>query len=594
MTTKLRSNQVERLRVNVRDFGAKGDGVTDDTAAIKAAFAAAGSSNWVVEFPTAEYVFNTDVAFGINLQSVSNFRVVGNGSILKTSDGTPGTGNGVFMYIQDCVNGSIEGLTFDGNLPTRTGNVVQGDHCVKLRDANKRIKFINCRFINAVSDGFYVDQTLGNPPSEDIELVNCEASGCYRGGVSVIDSLRFKVSGGRFHNNVGSAPQHGIDFEDDGIGSNVEPTVIGAKFDNNGGVGLQISGLTGTTDAQISNCYFKENGLAAINVGTSDGVYIKDSVFGGVTSEITRAVLDIGASVADGDVTLENLTFRDINPAGSGKACIYVHSAMTGFLKVDGITVNGFNCQGIFSDTDNAHIANVTLNNGTGVGSNYPFFIGGSRTKMSNIKQYDCSLGSLVGANGVGTELDGFSSVDCDGAYAIYFNTSDVSLRNASVIQTTSIPSGQTAIIMSGAPNCVSNLVAKSAGTNYNSTNTLQLTGGVSSSTIFGPISGSHWGDERLSADIGDNDLALVRGVDAQVVYAASPLSTTRTVTLPTTGVKNGDKFKVVRTDTATGASNLVVATITPSNDVLQVGEYLMVQYDGSAWRAIEKGNVRN
>ena len=45
--------------VNVKDFGAKGDGVTDDTAAIRAAMAAAaGGGSPYVYFPKGQYVFS--------------------------------------------------------------------------------------------------------------------------------------------------------------------------------------------------------------------------------------------------------------------------------------------------------------------------------------------------------------------------------------------------------------------------------------------------------------------------------------------------------------------------------------------------------
>jgi hypothetical protein len=68
-----------RESVSVKDFGATGDGVTDDTAAIQAALTAAGANDAAVIFPFGEYL----VTSGLNVPA--NVKIEGNNSTVKTN-----------------------------------------------------------------------------------------------------------------------------------------------------------------------------------------------------------------------------------------------------------------------------------------------------------------------------------------------------------------------------------------------------------------------------------------------------------------------------------------------------------------------------
>ena len=99
---------------NVRAYGAKGDGTTDDTAKIQqaaAVIAAAGSGT--LYFPPGTYATT-----GIVLQSMSNFTVRGDrGSVLTILPNTvaaPNRGAANILTVADSQDFAIEGLTIDG------------------------------------------------------------------------------------------------------------------------------------------------------------------------------------------------------------------------------------------------------------------------------------------------------------------------------------------------------------------------------------------------------------------------------------------------------------------------------------------------
>jgi parallel beta-helix repeat protein len=133
--------------VNVKAYGATGDGVTDDTAAIGSAWTAlttAGSG--VLYFPAGNYLTT-----GIVLRNGSNFVVKGDrGAVLWTSRGTvaaPTQATHNVLTVADCTDFTITGLEVDGRrdviaadqyMPgSYTAN--SGQNTVRVSDATKYV-----------------------------------------------------------------------------------------------------------------------------------------------------------------------------------------------------------------------------------------------------------------------------------------------------------------------------------------------------------------------------------------------------------------------------------------------------------------------
>jgi hypothetical protein len=106
---------------NVRDFGAKGDGQTLDTAAIQAAIDACnGDRGGTVLIPVGDFICGTiELKSGVTLHIATNGRLLGSTrrEDYTAGKGVPsGNGNIVFIYAVNAENIAIEGYgTIDGN-----------------------------------------------------------------------------------------------------------------------------------------------------------------------------------------------------------------------------------------------------------------------------------------------------------------------------------------------------------------------------------------------------------------------------------------------------------------------------------------------
>lgn len=92
-----------------------------------------------------------------------------------------------------------------------------------------------------------------------------------------------------------------------------------------------------------------------------------------------------------------------------------------------------------------------------------------------------------------------------------------------------------------------------------------------------------------VSADNGDKDVTVTAGKNASTQRFATPLTQNRTVTLSTSSVWKGARFRIVREASAGGSYTLDVG---PGLKSLNAGQWVDVEYDGSSWRVTAAGNL--
>ena len=170
---------------NVRDYGAAGDGMTDDTQAVVTALSALPDSGGTVFFPAGTY--NISSADGIRCTK-SGVRFVGDGkgAVIKCTPSRD-TSSGL-LDISSAVNIVIENLTFDGNAASVAPKIPT---MVKLSDVSN-ITIRNCSFLNISGTGINAfDASLIWITGNYFE--NCGFSGIYFGRPTVIGAYNENI-----------------------------------------------------------------------------------------------------------------------------------------------------------------------------------------------------------------------------------------------------------------------------------------------------------------------------------------------------------------------------------------------------------------
>ena len=198
---------------NVRDFGAKGDGATLDTAAVQAAIdACAGDRGGTVLIPAGDFVTGTvELKSNVTLHLAAQGRLLGSGGAehYKAGNGIPpSNGNIVLISAANAENVTIEGAgTIDGNgakfFTGRGDNTGPGQnsaegyfqrphlmvfyrcknllirdvfltasayHCARILQC-RRVRLDGVRIYNRVNlnnDGFHINS------SEHVHIANCD------------------------------------------------------------------------------------------------------------------------------------------------------------------------------------------------------------------------------------------------------------------------------------------------------------------------------------------------------------------------------------------------------------------------------------
>jgi hypothetical protein len=299
--------------INVRSsaYGATGNGVTDDTAAIQAAVnaavdAAVDAGRGIVLIPPGTYVVKqvflapgiTISGYGATLLRPANqpnwTRTL---SVPENPHNPPINAPGVWGGPKDSDPLVIRGLTLDGNSLNQghDGYNLQQSHLLFLsaspsQAGRLRVTLEDVVFRNVVADGVNVFTNV------DVQIVNCRADDCWRGGVNVTGG--YSVVQVQNLITTGNVHRTGVDVEVDGFG-----------YGNTEKVDLIFDGLL--LDADFDVALSQGSTLVATNVIGGSGLYLEapDS-----TVRIANSRFRIGASdgkiVYPSDVTFENCVFE--------------------------------------------------------------------------------------------------------------------------------------------------------------------------------------------------------------------------------------------------------------------------------------------
>ncbi len=265
---------------DVRQYGAKGDGTTNDTAAVQAAIdAAVAKGGGTVYFPSGTYIVRSvNVRWGVTLLGAGN-------SVIKRPNNagnwvrTITTENNLWDSTVDSPPLVLRNLILDGNRDNQgpyTSYQLEQSHLLFIvaqttKGGRLRCFVDSCSFINNVADG------VSQFTNTDLSITNSYMSNCFRGGLVVTGGFsRIRASNLIIKGEVNS---RGIDFEIDGGGFGGSFDVIAelSNIDVNSHFDLSVKGnsrvvASNITFGDISNYrafYVASDGNSTIQISNS-------------------------------------------------------------------------------------------------------------------------------------------------------------------------------------------------------------------------------------------------------------------------------------------------------------------------------------
>lgn len=364
-----------RRVINVKAYGAKGDGVTDDTAAFTAA-AAAGTD---IEIPPGTYCISL-WALNSNTTKNRSYRIRGaHGALYSANEKTvlKGIAANEIVRLGDTdttaqssspMQCSIEDVVFDGNDVATVGLRI-------TRGVN--LTFKRCTATNCTSKGFFVDGTVA----------------CSAGGAADLNALTFESC---YTTNCGSVAGDG------GLVISAPSTVVGS-FDN---IRI-IKQQSGTEDY----CAIRLKGVPGVHVQTS---VLQPTQYRTVTAATNASPIAVTTSAPHGMTTGDTVTISGVggNTAANGTFTVTVTGSTT-------FTLGGSTGNGAYTSGGTVAIARngiEVVDSEATFDSTYvectgtTLVVTASIYGGSHVKLRGCSIGN--------TSVDSNSTVIFDGGYA--------------------------------------------------------------------------------------------------------------------------------------------------------------------------------
>jgi len=265
------------LVVNVVDRGAKGDGVTDDSAAIQAAIDEVGGTGGTVLIPAGTFMVNATRSSGQGLMITSHMTLqLDPSAVLKVlPNGSPSYS---ILYLEEVSDVNILGGTLEGDRSTHTGTGGESGMGIVVASSTS-IVIESVTVKECWGDGFYIG---GSTPSQGITLCSVVADHNRRQGLSVVMADGVVVRNSTFQNTSGTTPENGIDIEPNPGETVNNLQILNCIFSNNAGGGIQDSvpiantGIAFATNIVIEGNHVTGNGVNSANGDARGGIEVSN------------------------------------------------------------------------------------------------------------------------------------------------------------------------------------------------------------------------------------------------------------------------------------------------------------------------------
>lgn len=378
--------------IDVRAYGAVGDGVTDDTAALQAALTAATGKTLLL--PVGTYIHSS------LLTLPSNITIYGYGATIKAANALSKTIGG--MSVTGKTDLQVFGLTYDGNRASRApGAPVGSAHGLSITNSSN-IVLRDVGVKNGVADGLYIGYSNGadaNTRAFNVQVYSGRYTNCFRNNVSVVGGVNIKFYGSRFDTANGTAPQAGVDVEaDNATIANEDVEFYGCTADSNTGSGFAIT--NNTRRCKVYGGASKNNGQHGIDMSQTANV---DSLIEGVSitgnGSAGAGYYGIYSSATRAQI-INNKVFSNTNEG------IYL-SGSASYNKIAGNTAYS-NTQGIYVQGGNNELYDNNSYDNTSL-TGWNIYIGGNNGRVQRNK----SINSLGAGGSYGMSINSSTNVVC-------------------------------------------------------------------------------------------------------------------------------------------------------------------------------------
>jgi hypothetical protein len=312
---------------NVKDYGAVGNGVHDDTSAFQAAINALPSTGGTVVVPAGSYLI--DAVRSVKLRSLMHLKLDPKTKLIAKPNSSA---RSIVLELDVVHDVEISGGQIVGERDKHKGTSGEGGHCIHVGGSSRiTIRDILCS--KGWGDGISVGPKAQHRKtfiySQDVAVANVVCTGNRRNGLSITNVIGMKVFDSEFSDTHGTSPQCGIDVEPnkdiDGKGYNDQVwiencvmrgnaaygvnvwnrarnlTITKCTIIDNGSCGIVTTGLVGGTFTGNTVCNSSKTGMAikegTTNFKVSGNTFYKNYTIQGIKSRTPFSLTGVSSKV---------------------------------------------------------------------------------------------------------------------------------------------------------------------------------------------------------------------------------------------------------------------------------------------------------
>lgn len=268
--------------IDVKAYGAKGDGVTDDTWAINSAINHGSIKRRAIHIPRGIYMINAVsqerpyrndnggiVIEGRNIKLIlddnAELRAIPNDSV-----------GYAIINVKNGQDVTIVGGSITGDREVHLGNRGEFGYGIQIRNS-KRVTIKNITISNCWGDGIFLGRMNAGTINEDIAIERVLIKNNRRQGISILSAVGLSITDSIIENTHGTAPGAGIDIEPNIIDRLSDVLISNNVIRYNEGFGITIGGRTSIHRVHLLNNII-EGSPRGINVHTNPkfNSYVKD------------------------------------------------------------------------------------------------------------------------------------------------------------------------------------------------------------------------------------------------------------------------------------------------------------------------------